>query len=166
MSAPTGLLVLPPDVRQASAWTSAGCPAPNLTLWAACGIPWTWYRSISGLRPEMGMKMAGKWILASTKKLRRIGPENAKNGPKNGKMARKWFENGIPRHVSPIFQVRPKSIFRPFPSPFWICTRSTGFQGCIFLFLRKGNGSPHEGTDDPVRRKRNTPPLGGNGRPF
>ena len=29
------------------------------------GIPWTWYRSISVLQPEMGTKMAKKWILAS-----------------------------------------------------------------------------------------------------
>ena len=31
----------------------------------------------------------------------------------------------FPGHVSPIFQVRPKSIFRPFSS---LCTRITGFQ--------------------------------------
>ena len=42
----------------------------------------------------------------------------------------------FPGHFSPIFQVRPKSIFRPFSSfpfraggPKWIYTRSTGFQG-------------------------------------
>ena len=40
----------------------------------------------------------------------------------------------FPGHFPPIFQVRPKSIFRPFSSPFraggpkWIYTRSTGFQ--------------------------------------
>ena len=56
-------------------------------------------------------------------------------------MGRKWFENGIlghfshfPGHFSPIFQVRPKSIFRPFSSlfrargPKWLCTKSTGLQ--------------------------------------
>ena len=54
---------------------------------------------------------------------------------------KKWSENGIsghfshfPGHVSPFFRARPKSIFRPFSSPFWaggpkwIYTRSTGFQ--------------------------------------
>ena len=86
------------------------------------------------------------------------GPKWGRKWPKNGfwphlknggkmarkmeKMAPKWFDNGIPGHfphfpghASPIFLVRPKSIFRPFPFPFraggpkWIYTRSTGFQG-------------------------------------
>ena len=92
------------------------------------------------------------------------GPKWGRKWPKNGfwphlknggKMARKmrkmawkmenidrkWPENGISAHfshfpgdVSSIFQVRPKSIFRPFSSPFraggpkWIYTRSAGFQ--------------------------------------
>ena len=51
-------------------------------------------------------------------------------------------------HFSPIFQVRPKSIFRPFSSPFraggpkWIYTRSTGFQTkCCKRKLRRAFGS-------------------------
>ena len=62
--------------------------------------------------------MAEKWILASPGKWR-------KNGLENGK---KWLENPFLIHFrtiflfsgpfSPIFHVRPKSIFRPFLSPF------------------------------------------------
>ena len=73
----------------------------------------------------MGMKMAENWILASPQKWGKNRPENEKNGLEMEKIARKWFENGfsghfshLPVHVSPIFQVRPKSIFRPFSSPF------------------------------------------------
>ena len=78
------------------------------------GIPWTWYRSISGLRPEMGTKMAEQWFLASPEKWGKNGPENEKIGPENGKIARKWLK----MEFRPILQVRPKSIFRPFSSPF------------------------------------------------
>ena len=75
------------------------------------GILWTWYRSISGLRPEMGTKMAETWILAS--------PENGgKMARKMENMARKWFENGIsghfahfPGHVSPHFSGKAKIHF-------------------------------------------------------
>ena len=118
------------------------------------GIPWTWYRSVSALQPEMGTKMAEKWILASPEKWGKMARKMRKMARKMEKMARKWFENGIsghfphfPGHVSPIFQVRPKSIFRPFSSPFRaggpkrIYTRSTGFQS---QSLRGGGGSGQE----------------------
>ena len=88
-----------------------------LNLGGMVGIPWTWYRSISGLRPEMGTKMAEKWSLALP-------------------FSEPFFSFSRPffRH----FQARPKSIFRPCSSPFraggpkWIYTRSTGFQGYGF----------------------------------
>ena len=60
-------------------------------------ISWTWYRSISGLQPEMGTKMAEKWILASPGKM----GENGKNGPKMGKMAR----NSILSHFRATFPI-------------------------------------------------------------
>ena len=48
------------------------------------------------------------------RKKRKNGPENGKNNPK---IVRKWNLGPIfcrfPGHVSPVFQVRPKSIFRP-----------------------------------------------------
>ena len=66
--------------------------------------------------------MAETWILASPEKCGKNGPENEKNGTQ---MARKWFKIGIrghfsdfPGYVSPIFQVRPKSIFRPLSPHF------------------------------------------------
>ena len=83
---------------------------------AGVGIPWTWKRSISGLRPEMGMKMAKKWTLASPEKWGKNGLENEKNGPDNGKNGPKMeFQAILP--ASPIFRVRPKSIFRPHFGP-------------------------------------------------
>ena len=108
--------------------------------------------------------MAEKWILASPEKTGGKWP--GKMAWKMEKMARKRFENGIsahfshfPGHVSTIFQVRPKSIFRPFSSPFraggpkWICTRSTGFQPWVdqscadcpgFPVPRAGDAPPPE----------------------
>ena len=85
-------------------------------------IPWTSYRPISGLRPEMGTKMAEKWILALPEKWGENGLENEKNGPENGK---KRAQNGSKmefRAIFPIFRAmlhtiflaRSKSIFRPF----------------------------------------------------
>ena len=67
-------------------------------------IPWTWYRS--------GTKMAEKWGLASAGKSEKR-PGNGKNGPR--KDFRAIFPFSGP--FSPISQVRPKSIFRPFSSP-------------------------------------------------
>ena len=85
------------------------------------GIPWTWERSISGLWPEMGTKLAEKQILASPENWGKHGPGNGKNGPKFH--FRFWghffhFPVFFLGHFFPIFQVRPKSISRPFSSPF------------------------------------------------
>ena len=96
------------------------------------GMLWTWYRSISGLRPEMGTKMAETLILASPEKWETNGRENGRNmARKMEKMARKWFENGISGHfshfpgrVSPKAKIHFSAIFVPK----WIYTRSTGFQ--------------------------------------
>ena len=50
----------------------------------------------SGLRPEMGKKMAEKWSLARQDK-------RGKNGRKLGKLAHKWVKNGQFFHFSAIF---------------------------------------------------------------
>ena len=69
----------------------------------------------------------------------------------------------FPVHVSPIFQMRPKSIFRPFSSPFraggpkWIYTRSTGFQGQVF---QEDPAESSEVETDILRRLQITKPLG------
>ena len=120
------------------------------------GIPWTWYRSISGLRPEMGPKMAERWILALPEKWGKRGPENGKNGPKSifEPFLGHFFHfpghfSHFTGHFSPIFQMRPKSIFRPFSSPFRaggpkrIYTRSTGFHfwSLLSLFAEKEEAS-------------------------
>ena len=91
--------------------------------------------------PKWGRKWPENGFWAHLKNGWKMGRKMRKMAWKMEKMARKWFENGIsghishfPGHVSPIFQVRPKSIFRPFSCPFrargpkWIYTRSTGFQ--------------------------------------
>ena len=93
----------------------------------------------------MGTKMAEKWILASPEKWGKHGPENGKNGPKFHfrtifglffPFSGPFFSFSGP--FSTHFQVRRKSIFRPFSSPFraggpkWIYTRSTGFQPLVF----------------------------------
>ena len=92
-----------------------------------------------------GLKWARKWpkhgFWPHLKNGRKLARKMRKMERKMEKMARKWFENGFsghfshfPGYVSTIFQVRPKSMFRPFSSPFraggpkWIYTRSTGFQ--------------------------------------
>ena len=68
-----------------------------------------------------------------------------KNGLESGKNGRHPFLSHFgplshsPEHFPPIFQVRPKSIFRSFSSPFrargpkWICTRPTGLQTWLRL---------------------------------
>ena len=88
-------------------------PLPSVV---GLGIPWTWYRSISGLWPEMGTKMVNKRILASPGKWGKHGLENGKNGPRFH--FRTIFGPFFPFFgpFSPISQARPKSVFWPFSS--------------------------------------------------
>ena len=77
----------------------------------------------------MGTKMAEKWILAPPAK-------SWKNAQTMRNVARKWLENGLsghsshfPGHFSPILQVRPKSIFRPFRAHFGSEARNGSVRG-------------------------------------
>ena len=124
--------------------------APRKSSWTSLGIPWTWYRSISGRRDENGRKMD----LGLAWKMGKNGPENEKK-KSLAKMGRKWSENGIAGHFSLFFGPcfphssgeAKKSIFRPFSSPFraggqkWIYTRSTGFQTQWHCIVRCGCNS-------------------------
>ena len=74
--------------------------------------------------PKWGRKWPKNGFWPHLKKGEKMAQKMTKMAWKMEKMARKRFENGIsghfphfPGHVSPTFQVRPKSIFRPFSSP-------------------------------------------------
>ena len=95
----------------------SGCPlglesrGPGIDPFRASGPKWGRKWPTNGFWPHL--KNGGKMAWKMRKMARKMG-----------KKARKWFENGIsdhfshfPGHVSPIFRVRPKSIFRPFSSP-------------------------------------------------
>ena len=130
---------------------------PNMT---GLGIPWTWYRSISGLRPEMGRKWPknGFW-------------PHLKNGgnmaQKIGKMARNSiFEpfsghffhfpghfSHFPGHFSPFFSRGQNPCFGHFHPHFGPEARNgsipgppdskTGRQGYWTMEMNGGSSAPY-----------------------